>query len=170
MYNPRTPEEMERITALVKSAVGYNADRGDLVEVENLQFASFANDMEETSEVLYMGFSKNELMRMTEGLGVAIVAILVIILVIRPLVNNAFEISGSNSAEKLISSDNEEDNLLLSNFLNDNFDDSSEELVNVNKVDGRIKVSSLKKLNATVEKNPDAAVNVIRSWLYNNEA
>jgi flagellar M-ring protein FliF len=86
------------------------------------------------------------------------------------LVNNAFELSGSNSAEKLISSDNEEDNLLLSNFLSDNFDESAEELVNINKVDGRIKVSSLKKLNTTVEKNPDAAVNVIRSWLYNNEA
>ncbi len=170
VYHPRTPEEMDRITALVKSAVGYNADRGDLVEVENLQFASFASEMEETTEVLYMGFSKSELMRMAEGLGVAIVAILVIILVIRPLVNNAFEISGSNSAERLISSDNEEDNLLLSNFLNDNFDESAEELVNINKVDGRIKVSSLKKLNTTVEKNPDAAVNVIRSWLYNNEA
>jgi hypothetical protein len=70
----------------------------------------------------------------------------------------------------VISSDNEEDNLLLSNFLSDNFDESAEELVNINKVDGRIKVSSLKKLNTTVEKNPDAAVNVIRSWLYNNEA
>ena len=59
--------------------------------------------------------------------------------------------------------------MLLSNFLSDNFDETSEELVNMNKVDGRIKVSSLKSLNATVEKNPDAAVNVIRSWLYNNE-
>jgi flagellar M-ring protein FliF len=69
----------------------------------------------------------------------------------------------------LISGGDDESNLLLSNFLNDT-DDSAEELVNMNKVDGRIKVSSLKKLNATVEKNPDAAVNVIRSWLYNNES
>ena len=108
-------------------------------------------------------------MRMAEGLGVAIVAILVILLVIRPLINNAFEVSNNNPAEKLIAPGDEDDNLLLSNFLNDNFDESAEELVNINKVDGRIKVSSLKKLNATVEKNPDAAVNVIRSWLYNNE-
>lgn len=169
VYRPRSTEEMEQISALVKSAVGYDANRGDLVEVENLQFASFTNDMRETAETLYLGFSKSELMRMAEGLGVAIVAILVILLVIRPLINNAFEVSNSNAAEKLISSGDEEDNLLLSNFLNDNFDESAEELVNINKVDGRIKVSSLKKLNSTVEKNPDAAVNVIRSWLYNNE-
>ncbi len=168
VYRPRSAEEMEQITALVQSAIGYDAGRGDMVEVENLQFASFAHDLQESAETLYFGFSKAELMRMAEGLGVAIVAILVILLVIRPLINNAFEVSSSNNAEKLISGD-DEDNLLLSNFLNDNYDETAEELVNLNKVDGRIKVSSLKKLNTTVEKNPDAAVNVIRSWLYNNE-
>ena len=169
VYRPRTAEEMEQISDLVKSAVGYDANRGDMVEVENLRFASLQGEVVETAEQLYLGFSKSDLMRMAEGLGVAIVAILVILLVIRPLINNAFEVSNNNPAEKLIAPGDEDDNLLLSNFLNDNFDESAEELVNINKVDGRIKVSSLKKLNATVEKNPDAAVNVIRSWLYNNE-
>ncbi len=169
VYRPRTAEEMEQISDLVKSAVGFDANRGDMVEVENLQFATADSGIADKVEQLYFGFSKSELMRMAEGLGVAIVAILVILLVIRPLINNAFEVSNNNSAEKLIAPGDEEDNLLLSNFLNDNFDESAEELVNINKVDGRIKVSSLKKLNATVEKNPDAAVNVIRSWLYNNE-
>ena len=169
MYQPRSAEEMERITNLVKSAVGYDANRGDLVEVVNIKFSSLIDEEDALPEKLYMGFTKQELMRMAEGLGVAIVAILVILLVIRPLINNAFEVSSNNSAEKLISSGVDEDNLLLSNFLSDNYDESADELVNINKVDGRIKVSLVKKLNATVEKNPEAAVNVIRSWLYNNE-
>ena len=160
---------MEQIVALVKSAVGYDANRGDVVEVENLRFALINGVAAEKGETLYLGFTKAELMRIAEGLGVAIVAILVILLVIRPLINNAFEVSSNNSAERLISSGDTEDSLLLSNFLNDNFDETAEELVNMNKVDGRIKVSSLKKLNNTVEKNPNAAVNVIRSWLYNSE-
>ena len=170
VYQPRTAEEMERITNLVKSAVGYDANRGDLVEVVNIKFSSFIDEDNSLPEKLYMGFTKQELMRMVEGLGVAIVAILVILLVIRPLINNAFEVSNNNSAEKLISSGSDEDNLLLSNFLSDNYDDTAEELVNLNKVDGRIKVSLIKKLNTTVEKNPDASVNVIRSWLYGNES
>ncbi len=169
VYRKRSDEEMEQIIALVKSAVGYDANRGDMVEVENLRFASLSTPVVEKGEMLYLGFTKAELMRIAEGLGVAIVAILVILLVIRPLINNAFEVSSNNSAEKLISSGDNEDNLLLSNFLSDNFDETAEELVNMNKVDGRIKVSSLKKLNTTVEKNPTAAVNVIRSWLYNND-
>lgn len=168
-YQPRSSEEMEQITALVKSVLGYNADRGDVIEVENLQFAMLNTEKVDLSEKLYMGFTKEELMRIAEGLGVAIVAILVILLVIRPLINNAFEVSSNNPADKLIAAGDDEENLLLSNFLSDNYDEAAEELVSVNKVDGRVKVSSLKKLNNVVEKNPDAAVNVIRSWLYNNE-
>ncbi len=168
VYRPRTEDEMEQITNLVKSAVGYDANRGDMVEVENLRFATAGADPLQPKETLYFGFSKAELMKMAEGLGISIIAILVIVLVIRPLINNAFDASGANAADKLLSSE-EDDNLLLSNFLNDNVDETAEELVNINKVDGRVKVSLIKKLNNTVEKNPDATVNVIRSWLYNNE-
>ncbi len=166
-YRPRTESEMEQITALVKSAVGYDANRGDTVDVENLRFAEFSEQFADPKETLYMGFTKDELLRIAEGLGVAIVAVLVILLVIRPLINNAFEPTVS-TAEKLLAQNSNDDNLLLSNFLN-NDDDGADELINLNKVDGRIKVSSLKKLNNLIEKNPEAAVNVIRSWLYNND-
>ena len=104
---------------------------------------------------------------MLEGLGVAIVAILVILLVIRPLINNAFD-GGSGTDNRLLGDNAEEENLLLSNFLNED-DGGLDELINLNKVDGRVKVSSLKKLNGIVEKNPDAAVNIIRGWLYSSD-
>lgn len=168
VYRARTTEEMDKITSLVKSAVGYDANRGDVVDVQNMKFASVSSDFVELSETLYFGFTKDELIRIAEGLGVAIVAILVILLVIRPLINNAFETAPAGGSDKLLTGNPEEDSLLLSNFLND--DDGGEELVNLNKIDGRVKVSSLKRLNTVVEKNPDGAVNIIRSWLYNNEA
>ena len=166
VYRDRTAEEMEQLSALVKSAVGYDANRGDMVEVENMRFASIEPEITDMGEMLYFGFTKEELMRIAEGLGVAIVAILVILLVIRPLINNAFE-PAPGVSDKLLTGNPDDDNLLLSNFLNE--DDGSDELVNLNKVDGRVKVSSLKKLNSIIEKNPDQAVNVIRSWLYNND-
>lgn len=169
VYRDRTKEEMEQITALVKSAVGYDANRGDVVEVENMKFVSISDEPESLQEVLIFGFTKDELIRIAEGLGVAIVAILVILLVIRPLINNAFDNGGQLGADgKLLGENPEDDNLLLSNFLNEN-DAELDELVNINKVDGRIKVSSLKRINDLIEKNPDAAVNIIRSWLYSND-
>ena len=169
VYRPRTDEEMKKLADLVKSAVGFDGDRGDVVEVENMKFVSFEPEPEPAPVPLIMGFTKDELMRVAEGVGVAIVAILVILLVIRPLINNAFDLSGPQNGDTRLLGDNpEEDNLLLSNFLN-NDNDEVEELINMNKIDGRIKVSSLKKINDTVERNPDAAVNIIRSWLYQND-
>ena len=169
VYRPRTDEEMKKLADLVKPAVGFDGDRGDVVEVENMKFVSFEPEPEPVPVPLIMGFTKDELMRVAEGVGVAIVAILVILLVIRPLINNAFDLSGPQNGDTRLLGDNpEEDNLLLSNFLN-NDNDEVEELINMNKIDGRIKVSSLKKINDTVERNPDAAVNIIRSWLYQND-
>ena len=168
VYRDRTPEEMEQIRSLVKSAVGFDAERGDMVEVANMKFASNHPEIETVSEVLIMGFTKDELIRIAEGIGVAIVAILVILLVIRPLINNAFETNTANGEGRLLGDNAEEDNLLLSNFLNEE-DGEIDELINMNKIDGRIKVSSLKKINDIVEKNPDAAVNIIRGWLYSSD-
>ena len=168
VYRDRTPEEMEQIRSLVKSAVGFDAERGDMVEVANMKFASNQPEIETVSEVLIMGFTKDELIRIAEGIGVAIVAILVILLVIRPLINNAFETNTATGEASLLGDNAEEDNLLLSNFLNEE-DGEIDELINMNKIDGRIKVSSLKKINDIVEKNPDAAVNIIRGWLYSSD-
>ena len=168
VYRDRTPEEMEQIRSLVKSAGGFDAERGDIVEVANMKFASNQPEIEEVNEVLIMGFTKDELIRIAEGIGVAIVAILVILLVIRPLINNAFETNTANGEGRLLGDNAEEDNLLLSNFLNEE-DGEIDELINMNKIDGRIKVSSLKKINDIVEKNPDAAVNIIRGWLYSSD-
>lgn len=168
VYRDRTPEEMEQIRSLVKSAVGFDAERGDMVEVANMKFVSNQPEIETVSEVLIMGFTKDELIRIAEGIGVAIVAILVILLVIRPLINNAFETNTANGEGRLLGDNAEEDNLLLSNFLNEE-DGEIDELINMNKIDGRIKVSSLKKINDIVEKNPDAAVNIIRGWLYSSD-
>ena len=167
VYKPRTQEEMNKITALVKSAVGFDAERGDKVEVENMRFVNVMPEVAEQTERLFFGFTKAELMRMSEGLGVAIVAVLVILLVIRPLINNAFDTATSSSDAKLIGDSGRDDNMLLSSFLI--VDMYFAVLVNMDKVDGRIKASSVRKINDFIDKNPDAAVNVIRSWLYQSD-
>src|SRR5262249_36765032 len=38
-YQPRSPDELKQLTALVRTAVGYDEKRGDTVEVVNLPFA-----------------------------------------------------------------------------------------------------------------------------------
>src|SRR3546814_3829251 len=38
-YEPRSPEEMEKLATLARSAIGYDEARGDKVEIVNMQFA-----------------------------------------------------------------------------------------------------------------------------------
>jgi flagellar M-ring protein FliF len=37
-YNDRTQAEMDKITGIIKNAVGYNPDRGDYIDVQSIQF------------------------------------------------------------------------------------------------------------------------------------
>ncbi len=37
-YKPRAPEEMAKLEELIRNAVGYSKERGDLVKVDNIQF------------------------------------------------------------------------------------------------------------------------------------
>jgi flagellar M-ring protein FliF len=47
VYSPRSQEEIDRITAIVKSAVGYDSQRNDVIEVVNLSFDRTTVDVEQ---------------------------------------------------------------------------------------------------------------------------
>jgi flagellar M-ring protein FliF len=167
---------MEQITALVQSAVGYDAARGDQIEVLNMRFADLDALFAEEEPWTFMGFTKDEIMRMAEGLGVAIVAILVILLVVRPLVTRAFESlpSGADGgATGLLSAEAAGAPQLPGpatapvpiGLGEDDFEDP-DELIDIEKVEGRVKASSLRKIGEIVDKHPDEALSIIRNWMY----
>jgi len=87
-YQPRSKEEIDRIAALVRSAIGYDAKRGDQLEVANLRFA------EPTPQPIaapsgwasYLQFTKDDIMRGAEMGVMALLGIVVLFMVVRPLV------------------------------------------------------------------------------------
>jgi flagellar M-ring protein FliF len=125
---------------------------------------------------MFMGFTKDEIMRMAEGLGVAIVAILVILLVVRPLVTKAFESlpSGADGgATGLLSAEAAGAPQLPGPVtapvpigLGEDDMEPMDELIDIEKVEGRVKASSLRKIGEIVDKHPDEALSIIRNWLY----
>lgn len=83
----RSPEDLTRITALVKSAVGFDEARGDKVEVVNMKFAqSAATQGTESAKPSMFDFGKNDIMRGVELLAMLVVAVGVIFFVLRPLI------------------------------------------------------------------------------------
>ena len=87
-YQPREKEELDRISALVRTAIGFDQRRGDQVEVVNLRFAETpATPLNEPSGWLsFLQFTKADLMHWVELLVMALLGLVVLFTVVRPLV------------------------------------------------------------------------------------
>ncbi|MEA2931127.1 MAG: flagellar M-ring protein FliF, partial [Hyphomicrobiales bacterium] len=87
-YQPRAKEELDRIAALVRTAIGFDQKRGDQVEIVNLRFADApATPIQEPAGFLsFLQFTKDDLMRAIELVVMALLGLVVVLFVVRPLV------------------------------------------------------------------------------------
>jgi flagellar M-ring protein FliF len=88
VYQPRSKEEIDRIAALVRTAIGFDAKRGDQIEVANLRFAEpTPQPIEQPAGWMsYFHFTKDDIMSSAEMGVMALLGILVMFMVVRPLV------------------------------------------------------------------------------------
>ncbi|MFQ5763702.1 MAG: flagellar basal-body MS-ring/collar protein FliF [Rhodospirillales bacterium] len=169
-YQPRSEAEMELLATLVRGVIGFNAERGDTVEVINMEYAEFAED--EVELELFFGLDKNDLLRMAEVLVLSIVAILVILLVVRPLVSRAFESipSAAAAGERLLADQAAAAAAALTApgipTEPEVEEEQFEELIDIDRVEGRVKASAVKKVGEIVDKHPEEALSIVRSWMY----
>jgi flagellar M-ring protein FliF len=96
-YEPRSKEEIDRIAALVRSAIGFDQKRGDQVEVVNLRLAEQPQNLlsEPKGWLDFLQFTKDDVMRGVELLVMALLGLVVLFLVVRPLLRRAI---GSDQA------------------------------------------------------------------------
>ncbi|MBV8791399.1 MAG: flagellar M-ring protein FliF [Pseudolabrys sp.] len=99
-YQPRTKEELDRIATLVRSAIGFDAKRGDQVEVVNLRFAEnpAIPAAEPASWMNYFTFTKDDIMRGAELGVMALLGLIVLLTVVRPLVRRIVTPEGALAA------------------------------------------------------------------------
>ena len=86
-YEPRNKEEIERIAALVRTAIGFDAKRGDQVEVANLRLAETPSIpiAEPTGWLSFLQFTKDDAMRGIELGVMALLGLVVLFFGVRPL-------------------------------------------------------------------------------------
>ena len=168
-YQPRPPEEMQRIEQLVRSAVGFDGERGDQVSVINVRFNREAVEGAgaEAPNPL-TGFDKNDVMRSVELLVLALVAALMILFVARPLLKGAgpgprLPVLAPAATAALpppsASMAYEHEQLALPG-------PDVDATIDIAKIEGAVRASSVKKVSEVVEKNPDASIAIIRNWLH----
>jgi len=92
VYQPRSKEEIDRIAALVRTAIGFDQKRGDQVEVANLRLAETPSFpvSEPAGWMSMLQFTKDDVMRGVELGVMALLAILVLLLGVRPMIRRIF--------------------------------------------------------------------------------
>lgn len=86
VYKPRPAGELKQIEDLVRSSVGFDAERGDTVKVVNMRFARLEDDPDFAVDEGF-ALTKSDIFRLAEIGSLVVVGILVIFLVLRPLIS-----------------------------------------------------------------------------------
>ena len=97
-----------------------------------------------------------------------IIVLLVIMLVVRPLLSRVMENTADAKAmtEQLLADHTGDTPALAGPAGEIPEDEQFEELIDIDRVEGRVKASSIQKVGDIVDKNPDGALNIVRDWMY----
>jgi len=199
VYQERSPEELEQLAALVRSASGYDEARGDMVKVVNLPFVDLSQPPEDTIVLTYFGLPQADLMRAAELTVLGIIAVLLLLFVVRPLLKQALDVAqtarslpqaqqsylgiptdphapqtafagpnlplGQGQVAALTQSEAGSSAQQLT-ASGETIDEEIEQVIDVNRVEGQLRASSLRRITDIVENQPEEAAAVIRGWLY----
>ncbi len=166
IMEPRTNEEIGAIRALVASAAGLSEGQ---VEVVNMPFASLDADVPPPQKIL--GMTTDDLFRYVEVAVLGLVGILVVLMVIRPLLARLFDavptMASAGAGAQLLG----QNGMAQLGGPRDmvpavEIGDSIEEMIDLNRIEGRVKASSLRKIGEIIEKHPEDVVAILRGWLY----
>ena len=181
IYKPRSAEELAQLTTLVRSAIGFEAKRGDTVELINMRFAKGEEVIDEPARPLF-GLGKNDYIKVAELVILGVVSILVILLVVRPMVRRILDalpeaiasgkslinesVAAAAASGKTALPPGQEPVMNAPGIEPPNPETEIENMIDLKQVEGRVRATSLKKIGEIVEKHPDEAVSIIRNWMY----
>lgn len=159
---PRSQEELARITALVRSAVGYNSARGDQVDVIEAPFQSApaAAGAIATAQNPVAIADRAMLMRAAEIGALALVGLALVVFVLRPLLTSA-----PAPAIAAVAPPRDIASPMLAGPLPAPTVGGLENLIDLAQVDGKVKASSLKRVAEVVKSHSDESATILKSWI-----
>jgi len=171
-YQPRSAEEMDRISALVRSAVGFDQRRGDQMEVINLRFAEAqASPITEPSGwKSYLQFTKDDIMRGAELTVMTLLGLIVLFVVVRPLVQRILapdeRLQLAPALPGLVPMPAADAPSIAEGM--PTITNHTSKMIDIAQVQGQVHAHSIQKVGELAQRNPDETVSVIRQWLHDS--
>ncbi|MEE7490995.1 flagellar basal-body MS-ring/collar protein FliF [Methylobacterium oryzae] len=171
-YSPRTPAEIERITALVRGAVGFDKARGDQIEVVNLRFAEAPSVPQFTEPTLIESLlapTKEDVLRMAELAVLALLTLIVLLTVVRPLVRQmlapmpdapALAASGMSLPGEAAALATPGGTVTVIDR-----DSPTARLMEFAKINGQVQAETVQRVVDMVRASPSETVEVLRTWI-----
>jgi flagellar M-ring protein FliF len=195
-WHERSPEELERIARLVRTAIGYDEKRGDKVEVVTLRFADDADGTDSTPKpAAFLGLERPDLLRLGQTGIFGVVALLALLFVLRPMVSRLTVVppalAAPNAAGLIDGPAGMDDGDTRPRSLappGPNFPAltgpsgqqqmaqgmasllEDESMVNIANVEGQLRASSIRRVADLVEKHPDESLSIVRAWMHQEAA
>ena len=178
-YSPRSAAEMAQIEQLVRTSVGFDQARGDQVTVVNVKFPTAEDSGGVTAASPLMGFDKNDIMRAAELAVMAVVAILMMLFIVRPLLKGALGgggpmtmLGGPQVTQLTMGADGQPMQVSYDPATGQQMalpppgGSEIEQKIDIARIEGQVKASSVKRVAEFVDKHPEESVSIIRSWLH----
>ena len=182
-YIARSDEEMERLTQLVSTAIGFDAERGDQVQVDNLQFLDFDAEFNNPMGRGLGAVLADNAMSILRGLfGLALVAI-IMVLGAKPLRlildQSSPALAGAGADAALLEEPERETRALTAQkppaqisssakFYGgapEPYNEPIREMVHLASVDGGVRHNQIKAMTELAQANADDALRVLADWL-----
>jgi flagellar M-ring protein FliF len=160
VYTPLDATELDEMASLVRSAIGFDQARGDVVEIRNMPFSvAPAGDVAQT----WWQPIKYDLMRLAEIAALLLVVLMLILLVARPMLARLLPPATSGLApagarQAALPAGAGAPALPAPKG-------DAPPTVEVDAVHGRVGGELMRRTRDVVEQAPEEAVTVIRSWL-----
>lgn len=183
-YTPREKAELDQIAKLVRSAVGFDEKRGDLLNVTNLKFAATDNiNLDGSDEASMFDFTKADYFYIAELAITLFISLFFILFVIRPLVKRVLEPEKNEVVIDLVEhlgeaqragdapAELDPDKLnTLEQVEGQLTENRTAQTIQEATINGRIQAEAIKQIGALVQNNPQEATSVIRSWVDSSQA
>jgi flagellar M-ring protein FliF len=170
VYQDRSKEQLDRIAALVRSAIGFDQKRGDQIEVVNLRFAEAPAVAPIEQPVGLLGmlqFTKDDVMYVIELGVMMLLGIVVMLMVVRPLVKRIIAdepIAPLAEARLPAIADGAQAAPAGGPSLVPSVNNTAA-LIDVAQVQGQVHAQSVHRVGELAERNPNEAAAIIRQWL-----
>ena len=168
VYQDRSKEQLDRIAALVRSAIGFDQKRGDQVEVVNLRFAeapAVPPVAEPTGLVGILQFTKDDVMYVVELGVMMLLGLVVLFMVIRPLVKRilaAEPVSAPAELPALTDASTQAVDGAPGQAL---VPGGAAQLIDVAQIQGQVHAQAVHRVGELAERNPNETATIVRQWL-----